>query len=198
MAAGIEWLGHATFRLTGGGRKVYVDPFQVEDPDDADLVLVTHDHHDHCSPEDIEKVSRPDTVIAGPESCRDKVAGLGAEFVAVGQSGGYEAAGVSFSTVPAYTVGKDFHPRSAGGVGYIVEIGGERVYHAGDTDRIGEMTGVEADVALLPVGGKYTMTASEAAEAFRMMKAGRGVPMHYGSIVGSSDDADEFERLIGG
>ena len=198
MAADIEWLGHATFRLSGDGRKVYIDPYQVEDPDDADLVLLTHEHFDHCSPEDAEKVSRPSTVIAGPESCRPKVASIGAEFVAVGQSGVYEAAGVRFSTVPAYNIGKDFHPKNAGGVGYIVEIGGERIYHAGDTDRIPEMAGLEADVALLPVGGTYTMTAAEAAEAFKSMKAARAVPMHYGSVAGSSDDAEEFERLIGG
>jgi L-ascorbate metabolism protein UlaG (beta-lactamase superfamily) len=196
MAAQIEWLGHATFRLSAEGVKVYIDPYQIADPDEAGLILITHDHYDHCSPDDVKKVISKKTVIAAPIACRYKVENLGARVLNVKPGGRYEAAGVKFSTLPAYNLGKKFHPKDAGGVGYVVEMGGERIYHAGDTDAIPEMAGLEVDVALLPVGGTYTMNAADAARAFKSMKAKRGIPMHYGSVAGTSADAEEFERLI--
>ncbi len=197
MAAGIESLGHASFRLSAGGHVVYIDPYKLEAaPHDATVVLCTHDHHDHCSPEDIRKVAGEACVILAPESCRAKVEAL-SQFVAVAPGGEYDAGGVPVKTLPAYNIDKAFHPKSAGGVGYIVTIGGETVYHAGDTDAIPEMEGLAPDVALLPVGGKYTMDAEEAAEAFKKTGAKRGIPMHFGAVAGSKADAERFMNLIG-
>ncbi len=203
MAATIEHLGHAAFRLSDGDRVVYVDPYEIKDePGDATAVLVTHEHFDHCSAEDVAKVAGPETRVLAPADCRAKLDGIGKEFVAVERGGEYDAGGVAVRAVAAYNTNKQFHPEAAGGVGYLVTLGGETVYHAGDTDVIPEMEnlapGAQIDVALLPVGGTYTMTAEEAAEAFKLVGAKRAVPMHFGSVAGSQADADRFMNLIGG
>lgn len=203
MGAGVKWLGHAGFRLTSGDKVVYVDPYKLKAGGaKATAVLVTHDHFDHCSEEDVGQVAGPETVILGPKSCRGKLEGLGGRFVPVSPGGSYDAGGIRVRTVPAYNLTSSFHPREAGGVGYVIELGGEKIYHAGDTDFIPEMEDlapdVQIDTALLPVGGTYTMTAEQAAEAFRTLGAKRGVPMHYGEIVGTKADADRFLKLIGG
>ena len=199
MAAKIEHLGHASFRLSGEGAVVYVDPYKLKAaPHDATAVLVTHAHFDHCSPDDVRKVAADGTVVVAPADCREKLEGLGARFVAVKPGASVDAGGVPVKALAAYNVGKKFHPKASGWVGYVVTVGGETVYHAGDTDVIPEMDGLAPDVALLPVGGTYTMTADEAADAFARLGAKRGVPMHYGSVAGSPADADRFTKLVGG
>ncbi len=197
MPAKIEHLGHASFRLSGDGEVIYVDPYELKsEPHDATAVLVTHSHFDHCAGEDVAKVAGAKTVIVAPEDCRERLARLGSEFIAASPGARLEAGGVPVRAVAAYNIGKDFHPKANGWVGYVVTIGGETVYHAGDTDVIPEMTGLAPDVALLPVGGKFTMTAEEAAEAFAKLGAKRGVPMHFGSVAGSQADADRFIELV--
>ena len=203
MAAAIEHLGHASFRLSDGKSVVYVDPYEIKGkPGDATAVLVTHEHFDHCSAEDVAKVAGTETVVLAPADCRSKLDGIGKEFVAVERGGEYDAGGVPVRAVAAYNINKQFHPKAAGGVGYVITLGGETVYHAGDTDVIPEMEdlapGTQIDVALLPVGGTYTMTAEEAAEAYRKLGAKRAVPMHFGSVAGTQADADRFMKLIGG
>jgi len=199
MPADIEHLGHASFRLSGGGKVVYVDPYKLaSSPHDATAVLVTHAHFDHCSAADVAKVAGPGTVVVAPEGCRGKLEGVGADFISVSPGDEVDVGGVPVKAVAAYNTDKDFHPKANNWVGYVVSIGGGTVYHAGDTDVIPEMEGLAPDVALLPVGGTYTMTAEEAAEAFRMLKARRGIPMHFGSVVGSEADAEKFRKLIGG
>jgi len=199
MGAKIEHLGHASFRISDGARKVYIDPYELAaDSPRADAILITHDHFDHCSAADVEALAGPGTVVLAPPRCRASLAGLPGAFVEVVPGATYDAGGVEVRTVPAYNVGKPFHPRGAGGVGYLLRMGGEIVYHAGDTDLIPEMDGLAPDVALLPVGGTYTMTAEEAAEAFRRLGARRTMPMHFGSVVGTKADAERFVRLTGG
>jgi len=199
MAVKIEHIGHAAFRLSAGDRVVYIDPYELPaGAAAATAVLVTHDHYDHCSAADVKKVAGPSTTILAPEVCRSKLKGLGGRFVAVKPGGAYDANGVSVRALPAYNTNKNYHPRAAGYVGYVISMGGETVYHAGDTDLIPEMDDLRPDVALLPVGGTFTMTAEEAAEAFRKLGAKRAIPMHFGSVVGSKADAGRFLKLIGG
>lgn len=201
MIENIHWLGHDSFRLDGSST-VYIDPWKLSaDAPPADLVLVTHDHYDHFSPDDIARVSTPRTTLIGPASVTAEVDGVAAVTLCAGETA--TVGGVTVAAVAAYNVdkfrqpGEVFHPRAAGGLGYIVELDGRRIYHAGDTDAIPEMRDVRCDVALLPVSGTYVMTAEEAAEACRMISATAVVPMHFGDIVGTAADAARFEGLCG-
>ncbi len=194
MLENVHWLGHATFRLTGE-RTVYIDPWHLGKSEPADIILITHGHHDHCSPEDVARIRGPKTVVLAAGDCAAK---LGGKVQVVKPGERLAVQGVVIETVPAYNLNKSFHPRQEGGVGYIVTLNGRRIYHAGDTDHTPEMDAVQADVALLPAGGKYTMTAAEAAEAANVMRPGVAVPMHWGTLVGSRQDAERFLQLVKG
>lgn len=201
MIENIHWLGHDSFRLDGSST-VYIDPWKLSaDDPPADLILVTHDHYDHFSPDDIARVATPRTTLVGPASVTAQVDGITAVTLSAGETA--TVGGVTVTAVPAYNIdkfrqpGEVFHPRAAGGLGYIVELDARRIYHAGDTDAIPEMRDVSCDVALLPVSGTYVMTAEEAVEACRMISAAVVVPMHFGDIVGTTADATRFQGLCG-
>ncbi len=194
MLETVHWLGHAAFRLTGE-KVIYIDPWQLGEAEPADIILITHDHHDHCSPEDVARIRGPHTAVVAPPSCARK---LGGDVRVVKPGEQLVVQGVPIETVSAYNINKSFHRRQEGGVGYVVTLGGQRIYHAGDTDDTPELEAVRADVALLPVGGKYTMTAAEAAAAANAMQPGVAVPMHWGTIVGTREDAERFRELCKG
>ncbi|MBW2260405.1 MAG: MBL fold metallo-hydrolase [Deltaproteobacteria bacterium] len=199
----IHWLGHASFRIDAEGAVVYIDPWKIAGGPRADLVLVTHEHFDHCSPEDVEKVAGEGTVIVATEPCRPVLEGVGAELRTVAPGDAIEVGGVKVRAVAAYNTEPDrqgFHPRDPQipRVGYVVEVDGASVYHTGDTDVIPEMEGIAPDIALVPVGGTYTMSAEQAAEAARLMGAAAVVPMHWGDIVGERQDAERFAELFDG
>lgn len=194
MADHIFWLGHDSFQLTGE-KIVYIDPWKLgEGAEKADVILVTHDHYDHFSKDDIAKISKADTVIVAPQSVAQKFDG---KITVVKPGDKLIANGISIEVVPAYNSNKKFHPKAAGHVGYIVSLNGKRIYHTGDTDLIPEMAQIKCDVALLPVSGTYVMTAIEAAEAANTLKPALAIPMHYGDpdVVGTRSDAEEFKRL---
>jgi L-ascorbate metabolism protein UlaG (beta-lactamase superfamily) len=193
----LTWLGHDSFRLDGPP-VIYFDPWQLKgDLPPADLVLVSHDHYDHCSPDDVTKIRVPGTVIVAPAGAAAQLPG--ARVVQPGDQ--LSIKGVDIEVVHAYNVdkfrspGQPFHPRQAGHVGYVVTVQGVRVYFAGDTDHIPEMADIRCDVAILPVSGKYVMTAEEAAEAARTLNPEIVVPMHYGSGIGTPSDGRQFARI---
>lgn len=190
MLENIHWLGHASFRIENA-QVIYIDPWKLKSFRPADLILVTHAHHDHFSPEDIRKIAGPQTVIVCPFDCVGKVPGQ-VRAIAVGQA--VQVGDVRVEAVPSYNTNKPNHPKEHGNVGYVVEVGGQRIYHAGDTDVIPEMADVRCDVALLPVGGTYTMNAREAAQALSQIRPKTAVPMHWGGLVGSQEDAERFKR----
>lgn len=199
----IHWLGHDSFVLEGS-RVVIVDPFKAKGDYRADLILISHEHSDHLSPDDIKRFSSASTKVIAPEVCRPGLAGLGLEVTYLAPGSKTSVLGVEIETVPAYNTnkfrepGRVFHPQEEGRLGYVVTMDGLRLYHAGDTDHIPEMRGVSVDVALLPVSGTYVMTPEEAASAAREIEAKTFIPMHFGSIVGSKKDAEKFRDLLKG
>ena len=192
----IDWLGHAGFRITNK-RVIYIDPYNVPPDEKADIILITHGHSDHCSIEDVKELIKDKTIILIPPDCQSKLSdiqGIDIHLVKPGKKIG--ALGTVIEAVPAYNINKNFHEKANEWVGYIINIDGKRIYHAGDTDFIPEMKEIkEIDIALLPVGGTYTMDAKEAAEAANTIKPKIAVPMHYDSIVGSEEDAKRFKDL---
>jgi L-ascorbate metabolism protein UlaG (beta-lactamase superfamily) len=196
LAQSIQWLGHAGFRLQVAGKVVYIDPYRSPAGPQADLVLITHDHFDHFSPEDLEQLSASGTRVIGPATVTEQLKGA-TVTIAPGET--VELPGFDVTAVAAYNTnkldseGKPFHPKESGWVGYVIKAGGRKIYHSGDTDVIPEMDqAAGADVALLPVSGTYVMTPVEAAEAARRIDARIAIPMHWGTIIGSRDDAEQF------
>jgi len=194
MTKNIHWLGHDTFRIEGE-QVIYTDPFKIKKKGKADIILITHEHYDHCSPEDVKKIQGPDTVVVCPADCAAKLQG-NVKVVKPGDV--LEIKGVKIEAVPSYNTNKQFHTKERGWVGYVFTSGGQRIYIAGDTDYIPEMKNIRADIALLPVSGTYVMTADEAAQAALDIKPKVAIPMHYGSIVGAKEDARRFAEKLKG
>ncbi len=194
IASNMHWLGHDAIRVDAGVT-IYFDPFQIGPGPVADIIFISHDHYDHCSPDDLAKIQGPDTVIVTVESCRNKIEGK-VEIVVPGDT--LSVKGIPIKVVPAYNTNKKFHPKKNRWVGFVIEIDGVRIYHAGDTDLIEEMREIKTDIALLPVSGTYVMTADEAAEAAMIIKPALAIPMHYGAIVGDASDAERFRKLLNG
>lgn len=195
MLENISWLGHDGFKIAAS-KTIYIDPYELSGkPEGADVICITHDHYDHCSLGDVAKIQGEDTVIVAAENCRGKLEG-DVRWVKAGDKVTIDD--LTIEAIPAYNVNKRFHPREAGGVGFILTIGGTTIYHAGDTDPIPEMEGLEVDIAMIPVSGVYVATAEEAVEAANMIRPKIAIPMHYGGIVGSRADAERFKELWSG
>jgi len=190
MTVKITWLGHASFKVEEKSR-VYIDPWKIKETDKADLVLITHSHYDHLSPEDVEKIQGERTSIVVPYDGVGKLRG-NVRGIAPGES--ISVNDVNIQAVPAYNVGKSYHPKGNKWVGYVVKIGGISIYHAGDTDFIPEMKEINPYVALLPIGGTYTMGVDDALRAVESLNPHIVIPMHYGDIVGSINDARRFAK----
>ena len=190
----IHWLGHDGFRIDTE-KIIYFDPYQIDAGPRADLILISHDHYDHCSPEDVAKILGPETIIVTEKDSAEKLTG-DVRILKPGEI--LNPDGVKILGVPSYNTDKDFHPRKNGWLGFLVEVSGIRIYHAGDTDFIPEMKGLEVDIALLPVSGTYVMTAEQAVKAALAIGPGLAIPMHYGAIVGSNQDALDFKNALEG
>ena len=182
MLENIELLCHSSIRINKE-KIIYIDPYKIEkDYNDADLIFVTHDHYDHYSEEDIDKVKKEDTVIIAPEELLTKLLRKGFRqdhIITVEPNKEYITEGIKFETVPAYNTNKQFHPKENEWVGYIIEIKGIRYYIAGDTDITEENKKVKCDVAFVPVGGTYTMDFKEAAYLINEIKPKIAIPTHY-------------------
>jgi L-ascorbate metabolism protein UlaG (beta-lactamase superfamily) len=200
----LKWLGHSGFFIKNS-RVIYIDPYNIkEGMEKADIILITHSHYDHCSVADIEKIVQDGTKIIITADCQSKITRFNVpikmEVVEPGQE--LDIGDIKISVLPAYNLDKHFHPKDENWVGYILKMNNLIIYHAGDTDLIPEMqklTGYMQQgkefVALLPIGGRFTMNVEEAAEAAKLIKPSIAIPMHYGSVVGTNEDALEFKEL---
>jgi len=194
----IHWLAHASFRIVADDLIVYIDPWQLGgDAPSADLILITHDHGDHCSPEDVAIIQKDETVIVTVAAAALKLRG---EIKVVQPGDKLSVKGVGIEAVPAYNLtkfrspGNPFHPREAGYVGFVISIGNQRIYHSGDADIIPEMESIDVDIALLPVSGTYVMTAEEATEAVNILQPKVAIPMHVGRGIGGLEMAEQFKQ----
>jgi len=196
----IAWMGHDSFKISATNGKVsyvYIDPFKVNgSPNNGDIVISTHPHHDHFSPEDIKKVIGKNGVLVVTKDNMDKAHSVIKGVVGLKPGESHTVENIKVEAVAAYNTNKAFHPKTNEWVGVIIEVNGVRVYHAGDTDYIPEMKKLgKIDIALLPVSGTYVMTAEEAFKAAKDIRPKIAVPMHYGTIVGNIDNAKQFEEL---
>lgn len=198
MLERIHWLGHDAFRIDGPPT-IYFDPYQLSERNPrADLILITHDHFDHCSPEDVAQIQDEDTAIVTVASASDKLSG---DVRLVEPGSVLTVKGIDVQAVPAYNTnkfrspGEPYHPKEAGFVGFVITVDGKRIYHAGDTDPIPEMADLEAiDIALLPVSGTYVMTLEEAVSAVDTVRPELAIPMHVGRGIGSLEAAQAFKE----
>ena len=180
-------------------KTIYIDPFRIKNEfHDADFVFITHSHYDHFSTEDIVKISKTSTVFITMLETKSDLELLGIpedQIIIVKPNNDYEIKGIKFKTVPAYNKNKNFHPKENNWVGYIIELNDTKYYIAGDTDNIQEIQNIECDVAFIPIGGKYTMNAEEAAELANRINTKVIVPIHYGTLVGTQEDLEKFIKL---
>lgn len=199
MLENVEVLCHSSIRFNKE-KVIYIDPFKIDkNYNDADIIFITHDHYGHYSEEDIDKVKKQDTIIIAPEKLVTKILKKGFKqdhIIIVEPNKKYIVQNIKFETIPAYNINKQFHPKENGWVGYIIEIKGIRYYIAGDTDTTEENKQVKCDVAFIPIGGTYTMDFKEAAYLVNEIKPEIAVPIHYGSIVGTNQDAADFIKLL--
>ncbi len=200
MTQNIEVFTQNSIRITDGKTVIYIDPFQMkEEPKNATYIFITHDHYDHYSPEDIKKVACEKTVLIIPEKIEKKVKeveGLVKEIVTVKPGTFHELDNLEFEAVPAYNILKPFHMKTAEYVGYILHVNGKRIYIAGDTDETQETNDGKCDIALVPIGGTYTMDAKKAADLVNILRPEVAIPVHYGNVVGSMRDANVFAANV--
>lgn len=196
MKTEVNVLTHSSIKITGK-KVIYIDPFKIaEETHDADYIFCTHSHYDHYSPNDIMKIKKEDTVIIVVEELQREALNLDIEVMTVVPDEEYEIDDIEFKTTYAYNKTKSFHPKENKWVGYIINVEGDKYYIVGDTDNIPEIQNIECNIALIPIGGTYTMDYKEAAELANSINADIVIPTHYGSIVGTKEDALKFKKLV--
>ena len=199
MLNNIEVLCHSSIKINKE-IIIYFDPFKIgKNYNDADIIFITHDHYDHYSEEDIDKVIKNNTIIVSPVDLLEKLLNKGLKkenIISVKPYEDYNIKNLKFSTIPAYNTNKQFHPRKNNWVGYLIELEGITYYIAGDTDITEDNKKIKCDVAFVPIGGTFTMNYQEASELINTIKPKIVIPTHYGSIVGTKEDAINFSKLI--
>lgn len=201
MIENISLIEHSAIRIRNKDKIIYFDPFRLGDKYicDADYIFITHSHWDHFSSQDIMQIKKEKTKIIATEDLKKQILELGFDkenVLIVKPNNNYLVDNISFTTIPAYNLNKDYHKREYNWVGYLINIDDKKVYIAGDTDNTEEARKVECNIACVPVGGTYTMTFEEAAELIKEIKPDVAIPTHYKSVVGTVEDAYNFKELL--
>lgn len=192
----IEVFTQSAIKLSGS-KTIYFDPFQIDTSyNDADYIFITHNHYDHYDEKSIQKIIKDDTMIIAPLILKDSLSKITSNILLVEPNHEYSLEDFVFRTVPAYNISKDFHPKSAKYVGYLLTIDNTTYYIMGDTDVLEENKNIKTDICFIPIGGTYTMDVKEASEYINYIKPKIAIPIHYGSIVGSINLKDEFKSLV--
>ncbi len=190
---------HSSIRLEGQS-VVYVDPFRIpSNRNDADLILITHPHYDHFSPKDIEKVNQESTRYVMPNSMVSEAVSSGISIDKIHPMSWGDItmlSDIQIEAVASYNVGKPMHPKENGWLGYVIIMEGKRIYVAGDCDAMQEEPHIRCDIAMIPIGGTYTMNPSEGAEFVNRLHPDYVIPTHYGTLVGEPKDFDMFAPLV--
>lgn len=189
---------HSSIKITDN-KIIYFDPYKINDNyKDADIIFITHDHYDHFDVDSINKIIKDDTILVIPDkmSVENLLEIKSKNMVKVLPNNTYDIRGYKIETIPSYNINKNFHPKENNWVGYIITINNERIYVAGDTDITSENKKVKCDIALVPIGGKFTMNYNEAAELINLIKPKTVIPTHYAEIIGSKIDGENFKKLI--
>ncbi len=190
---------HSSIKINGK-KIIYIDPYKIKEINkDADLIFITHEHYDHYSIEDINKIKKSNTRFIVPKSMKNRLVIdeiSESDIISVDVKNKYNVDDIEFETIPAYNINKSFHPKNNNWVGYIININNIKYYIAGDTDMTEEAINVKCDIAFIPIGGTYTMDYKEAATLTNKMKPKYTIPIHYGLIVGKYEDAIKYSNLL--
>lgn len=199
----IKWYGHDTFTLTNNDLTVCIDPYRLEKQINANIILISHNHFDHLSNDDLQKSSTEKTTIIAAKECLEQIKVKSKQIIGIDPNEEKTISGITIKALPAYNIDKinpdtkkPFHPKEDNKVGFIITMNNSKFYHAGDSDHIPEMNDLMPDVFFVPVSGTYVMSAKEGANAVKAVKPKIAIPMHYGSVVGSKDDAESLKKLV--
>ncbi|MGD1838798.1 MAG: MBL fold metallo-hydrolase [Nitrososphaeraceae archaeon] len=197
-----KWLGHDGYKIEFNNKIIYIDPYKISEryhsKYDGDIILISHDHFDHLSFQDLKHLASNNTQLFVARECIEKLENEG--FNKITSLEPFQKIKYSYldlEALPAYNINKNFHPKNDNKLGFMITINNTRIYHCGDTDAIPEMSGLNPDIAFVPVSGTYVMTAEEAAKAVNELirPSKMAIPMHYGSIVGNLEDAIKFKEM---
>lgn len=195
MIENIKWLGHGSFAIQGSP-SIYIDPWRIVRGGLADIILISHEHYNHCSIADIEKLRGAETKILGNKKVAEKIEDT--TIIRPWQSITFDR--INIKAIPAYAPNGIKHKEENGGLGFVISMNYYDIYYAGATKIIPEMSRIRPDIVILPIDNQDTLNIQEAVEVVDLLSPRWVIPSNWGSIgTGASViDANEFKKQVGG